>query len=374
VTRLYGDRRTFDDETIGAAPRGWSVSPAGSILVAADPEPGSLGGNVVEQFNAGASTYANRYLPETYDGPILRVRARMRAEILNPAAHHHHFSLNVSNAAHRAACVSFDCNGDLYYNDADGDNNLIQTFESLRWYDVELWLYMARQRYDVWIDGARVVTGASFEDPAENITYVLLFASPNLRGWFDDVRIDAYPGRYHRALEQLHPPGAYPSDDPDSVHYNATLAESLIFEELSEELAEARLDAFPQTARDSIPDWETAYGLAAGAAMTLQNRRDQIISKERETPEMTVQVFKDIIEPYMGYEPDIYERAGYSVHGDKIWKFSVIEDPLQLKTGYDHEACLRAALKIKPGWADLAMGRSGFILNQSQLNRDLLAK
>jgi len=80
-------------------------------------------------------------------------------------------------------------------------------------------------------------------------------------------------------------------------------------------------EMFPQTALESLSDWERVLGLTRAADEPLQSRRDKIVNKLRQRGELSIPYFTALAEA-QGYQVEIEEpvpsMADWTCAGDEL--------------------------------------------------------
>src|SRR5476651_1511590 len=129
---------------------------------------------------------------------------------------------------------------------------------------------------------------------------------------------------YTQALTNLLPPGKAWNRDPDSVQAQAISCYAPSFRRSSDDALALLVDAFPATAVNLLPEWESTLGLpdpCAGVAPTLQARRAQVVARFAGSGGMSISDF-EAYAASLGYTITIKQyapfRAGQNTCGQPL--------------------------------------------------------
>jgi len=129
---------------------------------------------------------------------------------------------------------------------------------------------------------------------------------------------------YTQALTNLLPPGKAWNRDPDSVQTQAISCYAPSFRRSSDDALALLVDAFPATAVNLLPEWESTLGLpdpCAGVAPTLQARRAQVVARFAGSGGMSISDF-EAYAASLGYTITIKQyapfRAGQNTCGQPL--------------------------------------------------------
>jgi uncharacterized protein YmfQ (DUF2313 family) len=140
---------------------------------------------------------------------------------------------------------------------------------------------------------------------------------------------------FYELLKNLLPRGPYDPDDT-SASNRSLYVKAARLDGVSLALNALLLEMRPETASDSIHDWEVMCGLVPGQDDTLQTRRQRIIAKLNETGGLSIPYFIELAAA-LGYEIEIEEltpfmanigRAGDRIYVDdvlKMWRVKVLD-------------------------------------------------
>lgn len=87
---------------------------------------------------------------------------------------------------------------------------------------------------------------------------------------------------YLSALQALLPRGRVWPRDPDATQTKALSGLTSVYERTTRRANQLLIDAFPGTAYELLPEWESALGLpdpCAGPSPTIQARRSQVVAR-----------------------------------------------------------------------------------------------
>lgn len=129
---------------------------------------------------------------------------------------------------------------------------------------------------------------------------------------------------YQAALLALLPRGRVWPKEPDSGQSRVAGALAGSFERLDARSQALLVDAFPATALELLPEWESTLGLpddCEGDDQTLQQRRAQVVTRFAGGGGQSVAYYIDVLER-LGFEANVQEfapfRAGASTAGSPI--------------------------------------------------------
>jgi hypothetical protein len=175
----------FNDGTVGSAPAGWTVT-NGSGLVQVANVPSSTNKSVsVSKMVSTTTTTVNKTLPSSLSG-IVTVQAWLRAEQTSGWKMAPYV---VDSSGVQAVAVAFDGGFIKTYNGSSLTN--VQAFTAGTWYDIQIVMDTATYKFDLYVDGIRKITDASFRNPTANIRTLSFGIGSGHTGSFylDDVKV-----------------------------------------------------------------------------------------------------------------------------------------------------------------------------------------
>jgi uncharacterized protein YmfQ (DUF2313 family) len=137
---------------------------------------------------------------------------------------------------------------------------------------------------------------------------------------------------YLRAFQALMPRGRVWPKDPDAVQTQVFTGLTQIYARNTARANYLLIDAFPATTYELLPEWEATLGLpdpCAGAAPTIQQRRNQVIARLANSGGQSIAYFVNFAAD-LGYSVTITQftqaRAGMLKAGDPCngydWNFA----------------------------------------------------
>ncbi len=154
-------RQDFNDARVGSVPAGWTAdaSGPGAVAVAAFPDPVDRSLRVTKTANDGQVTAATRF---SGLAGVVQVEARIRVERTSGRLD----LLDISGSDERAA-ASIAIRDGQFTEVASGRKLLPAT--ALRWYSLRVVLRTDSHRFDLVIDGQKVLADAPFPKPAKDV-------------------------------------------------------------------------------------------------------------------------------------------------------------------------------------------------------------
>jgi hypothetical protein len=174
----------FDEQIAGTAPIGWTSSPG----ITVENMPGAANKSVQLSKTGSGDIVASRTIPASRG--IVTVEANMKiADKTNWK------SMIVSDSAGaRLLQVGFDSGGNIYTNNGSSWSPLM-SYNVNQWYDVRVDINTVSDRYDLYVDGVRVMHNWRLETSADDIGIIRFGSGETSTGtyYFDDVKVTVVP-------------------------------------------------------------------------------------------------------------------------------------------------------------------------------------
>jgi hypothetical protein len=182
----YSINDSFDNDAVGSAPSGWTISnsnASNSVTVIDNPSASNHSAKITKPGSSGLTGMYKTFSP--LSGQIIVNYRVMRGETAT------WFSLPYlyDSSGNVAASVAFN-NGNIQVNEGGTFSN-VQSFSANTWYDVEMVLNTTTDTFDLYINGAKSVSGAPLRTAVSNINKIQFYADNATSGtaYLDDIQV-----------------------------------------------------------------------------------------------------------------------------------------------------------------------------------------
>ena len=133
-----------------------------------------------------------------------------------------------------------------------------------------------------------------------------------------------------RLLLDLLPTGPY-SKDPDALHVRELQSVAELLEEADDDVAALLDELFPDTAEETLADWERVFGIVPASTATTAQRQAAVAAAYGRQPTISKTYIEQAMETFTGVDvsiveeiPPLYDVALYDVDTYFAWSFQVV--------------------------------------------------